>query len=126
MHDLLGYASYIWEMPGDQGVLTFNGEIKYSSIFNFDVTGPSQANARPLTPIHGLINASMLYQPNHGNWTVQLWAKNLTDKLYVTYSTNYYYYVDSHAEAGNAAYKNQNRVAYGDPRTFGVTVNYKL
>lgn len=126
MHDLLGYASYDWELPDDRGVLTFNGEIRYSSDFNFDVTGPSQFYARPLTPIHGLIDASVLYTPTQGNWTVQLWAKNLTDKLYVTYSTNYYFYVDSKAEVANAAYKDQDRVAYGAPRTFGVTVNYKL
>jgi outer membrane receptor protein involved in Fe transport len=73
-----------------------------------------------------LINASVLYTPAHGNWTLQLWAKNLTDKLYVTYSTNYYFYVDSHAEAANAMYKDQDRVSFGAPRTFGVTIDYKL
>ena len=34
-------------------------------------------------PAYGVLNARMVFTPNQGNWTADLWATNITDEQYV-------------------------------------------
>jgi iron complex outermembrane receptor protein len=41
-------------------------------------------NGNPyLEPAYGILNARFVYEPAAGNYSVELWGKNLTDELYI-------------------------------------------
>jgi iron complex outermembrane receptor protein len=85
--------------------LFVRGDYQYTSKTQMDPTN------LPITqrPAFDLVNASVGYSPANSHWTVALWGKNLADKQYLI-GANLGSFV-----AGTA----------GDPRTFGVRINYK-
>ncbi len=84
--------------------LFVRGEYQYTAKTQMDPTN------LPITqrPAFDLVNASMGYSPAGSHWTVALWGKNLADKQYLI-GANLGSFV-----VGSA----------GDPRTFGVRINY--
>jgi iron complex outermembrane receptor protein len=62
-------------------------------------------------PGYGLLNGSILWTAAHDGYTVRLWGKNLTDKIYA-FSVN-------QSPAAIAA-------SYAAPRTYGITVGKKF
>jgi len=36
-----------------------------------------------LEPAYGILNTRFVYEPAAGNYSVELWGKNLTDELYI-------------------------------------------
>jgi iron complex outermembrane receptor protein len=59
-------------------------------------------------PAYGLINASIGYSPPGSHWQVALWGKNLADAQYI-----------NGANLGGTL-----TGPVGDPRTFGIRINY--
>jgi iron complex outermembrane receptor protein len=88
----------------DGSDLYVRAEYAYTGKIYYDPTNaPISARAA-----FSLVNASIGYTPPHSHWTVALWGKNLTD---TQYSTGF-------AAASVFA------VSVGDPRTYGLRVNY--
>jgi iron complex outermembrane receptor protein len=62
-------------------------------------------------PGYGLLNASVLWASAHDGFTVRLWGKNLTDRIYA---------LSLNQAPGTTA------VSYAAPRTYGITVGKKF
>lgn len=60
-----------------------------------------------------LINARTAYETADGDIEISVWGKNLTDEEYL-------------ATVGDLSNFGFHQLYYGDPRTFGVTVNYQF
>lgn len=84
--------------------LYVRGEYIYNARTYFDPSNVAIASR----PNYTLLNASIGYSPPHSHWTVALWGKNMADSMYVN--------------GGN--YGGSITAPVGDPRTFGVRVNY--
>ena len=85
--------------------LFFRGEYNYQSRVFFDPTNvPVDSQAA-----YSIINGSIGYSPANSHWTVAIWGKNMADTKYVV-----------GAQTGGGCLC----AAIGDPRTFGVRVNY--
>ena len=93
----------------DKGFFTLKGEWKYQSKIYFD---QFNAAASKQDSYH-LYNASISYSPYSKQWSVSLWGKNLSNKLY----------------RQNVI---RSQVAFGvvdlwaPPRTFGIAVEYRF
>jgi len=126
--DGLAYANVNVPLAQDNGALLFKASVHYSSKVVLDGTGFTNSivlgNAK--TGVKGVIDTSVTYTPARGAWTLQLWAKNLTNKLYVLSGQNYYFFADTKAEFANPANRDQDAVTYAPPRTFGATFDYKF
>jgi iron complex outermembrane receptor protein len=123
-NDVLFYGQYNVDMVGGAG-LEFRGDIKFTDPFYSEPTNKQDVYARPLTKISGLVNGSVIYHPAKGDWDLQLWGKNLTDKNYVVFANNYYFFADTKADFA-AGITDVDRVIFAPPRTFGVTLNYRF
>ncbi len=89
---------------GDGADLFVRGEYQYTTRTFFDPSNVLIASR----PTFSLVNASIGYSPAHSHWTVALWGKNLADTQYL-----------------NGILGSTNITApVGDPRTFGVRINY--
>lgn len=76
--------------------------------------GPSDATAVSVDG-YEVVDARLGVTTTDGSWEVAAWAKNLTDKLYVTFRTG-----------GNDFFPSGEGVAYGLPRMYGVSVRYNF
>lgn len=63
-------------------------------------------------PDYGLVNAQALLRTHDGNWNFSVWGKNLTDEEYYTSVANFW-------NAFGTAVR-----YYGEPRTYGASVQY--
>jgi len=107
--------------------LSANFSIRYTSELTDDITGSFQvsgttrsshyaeAESVPIAKIDGysLLNANFLFTPTDGDWSVSVWAKNLTDKEYTTY-------INDLRGLGTVL------KTPGMPRTFGVKISYNF
>jgi iron complex outermembrane receptor protein len=85
--------------------LFVRGEYEYQGQVFFDPTNAvvdSQA-------AYSIVNGSIGYSPAHSHWTVSVWGKNMADTRYIV-----------GAQSGGGCLC----AAIGDPRTFGVRLNY--
>ena len=97
-------AQYAYDMPRWGHVIpsaeyTFEGRTYYDDTNNA-LYGHGWVN---------IYNAHLIYEPPHRNWSVELYAQNLTNRLYVAYSV---------AVLGNPL------GLPSQPRTFGVSTRY--
>jgi iron complex outermembrane receptor protein len=98
------FGQYGWEVP--TGLLSLRGEFsEIGKQFYTAANGP----AFQYQNAYGLGNGYLTYHPNQANWTVELWAKNLTNTGYVTATST-----TGPADGGHP----------GDPRTFGVRISW--
>lgn len=89
----------------DGADLFIRGEFNYQSLVQFDPTNlPLDSQ-----PAFTLVNGSIGYSPAHSHWTVSVWGRNMADTKYLV-----------GAQTGGTILGG----AVGDPRTFGVRVNY--
>ncbi|EIF50155.1 TonB-dependent receptor [Sulfurovum sp. AR] len=65
---------------------------------------------------YDIVNASLLY--TRGNWSANIWVKNITDE---DYPIKAFYWDNTSADGWDDP---QVYVQYGSPRTFGLTVSY--
>lgn len=99
-------AEYI--VPLAAGDLMFRGEYAYQSKIFFDAANTRSENA--YQPGYGLLSGRIVFTPADADWDVALWGKNLGDKRYFR----------------NVAISGPTGLGTpGDPRTFGVTVNWR-
>ena len=85
--------------------LFVRGEFNYQSLVYFDPTNVPLDSQ----PAFTIVNASIGYSPAHSHWTVSLWGRNLADTQYLV-----------GAQTGGTILGG----AVGDPRTFGVRIQY--
>jgi outer membrane receptor protein involved in Fe transport len=64
---------------------------------------------------YAIVNASANYK--HGNWNVNVWARNLFDKDYYTRG---FFFGNNPAKG----YADENFKQFGEPRVAGVTLSY--
>ncbi|WP_375210742.1 TonB-dependent receptor domain-containing protein [Hyphococcus sp.] len=97
-------AEYKWDL-GDESALLIRGDVSYQSKVYFDEFNYTSRSQDGFATLSGKIG----YTLPGGNVTVDLWARNITDKAYavnILRSAGFY---------GTATW-------YGAPRTFGVSL----
>jgi len=102
-------GSYVWDMS-DIGEASVRLSYQYTSDYFFDNSND------PLTQVDAEFNldAVIMLRSFDDTWSLQLWAKNLTDELNTASTTVY------------AAWDDTVFNAYKAPRTFGVSVSYRF
>jgi iron complex outermembrane receptor protein len=126
LNDLQVYTNYDFVLPNNIGDVLFNMDARLASSVSLDPTGKNILPlAQPYTNVPGIIDTSFTFTPSDAPWTVQLWAKNITDRNYLTVAANYYFFALTQSEFAGGL-READRVAYNNPRTFGVTVDYKF
>jgi iron complex outermembrane receptor protein len=98
---------------GNYEFALFQGQARLHAQYSF--TGQKYMENQADTPgallvANKLVDASLNWDPNDAKWGVSLWGRNLTDQHYFAFM----YDVPGFGQVG----------AYGEPRTFGVTVHY--
>jgi iron complex outermembrane receptor protein len=88
----------------DGGDLFVRAQYAFTSKTYFDPTNVAIATR----PAFSLVNASVGYSPPRSRWQVALWGKNLANMLYIN-------------GVGGGSFVT---APVGDPRTFGLRVNY--
>jgi iron complex outermembrane receptor protein len=116
------FAEYRWEM--EAGGLIAHIDDQWA-----DKTQVSPLNnqqpAVPFTAKRGIMNASLTFEPAHAPWTLQLWAKNLTNKWSMAAPSNYYFYFLTQAEF-TAGAREVDRGVVTPPRQVGGTFSYRF
>lgn len=84
--------------------LFVRGEYEYTSRVYFDPSNIALASQ----PAYSIVNGSIGYSPSHSHWIVSLWGKNLADTRYIV-------------GIGTSSIFT---AAIGDPRTFGLRIDY--
>ncbi len=126
MHDLFPYASYNVNLPKGDGALLFNTDVHFASRYNVDPTGKNVAiYGRALDSIPWIWDAQVKYIPEAAPWSLQLWAKNLTDKAYTVNTQNAYFFAVTKSEFA-AGVRDVDWVSFAPPRTVGVTFDYNF
>jgi len=82
---------------------------KHSTAYYYSVSNV----ADEFSPAYTTANLSLLYTPNEGNWTAQLYVDNLSDAVVV-------------ANARRNYVSHSNTVQFAPPRTAGVRVRYNF
>jgi len=108
-HSLSLNAVYEWEL-NEMVEASFRLGFQYQDEFFFD------NDNNPLTQVDSQTNvdAAFMLRSLDDSWSVQLWAKNLTDELNVASTTLF------------AAFDDTVFNAYKPPRTAGLTVSYNF
>ena len=78
--------------------------------------GSFHNNPNDLLPSQTLLSGRVSYRPAGNNWGVSLWARNLTDddsETYVAFGAGFLPF-------------GTNRAQYQEPRTYGVTLDYRF
>ncbi len=126
LNDVMPYASYDYAIKG-HGDLMFRANVHFASSFSLDPTGKAVLPlAQPQTAENGVVDAQLTYTPESAPWTVELWAKNITDETYIVNAANYYFFALTESEYLTQHLREADRVVYNQPRTFGVTIDYKF
>lgn len=127
-NDLTAFASLAFDMPAS-GLLTLSGDVHYASEIFFTpqnyLAGGDYRPAVEQSDINGLVNLSLLYESGMGNWDAQLWVRNATDIDPMLNYANFWFYLLSPAEVGSGL-NQAGRVYYQQPRSFGVTLRYRM
>ncbi|NWG52856.1 MAG: TonB-dependent receptor [Hydrogenophilaceae bacterium] len=138
------FAQYEWRFAND-ATLTARIEDSWADAYEVHIgngdlnpTLAAQGVAAPgfgpliprgLTEKDHTINGFLTYEAPGGDWQVQLWGRNLTDERYVTFATNYFFYLLTNAEATAAApatLTEADRASVSRGRSFGVTATFNL
>jgi iron complex outermembrane recepter protein len=98
-------VDYRQELTQDRGTLNYNLNAAITSKYSF---APDNELSQPG---YGLLNLSILWTSAEDGYSVRLWGKNLTDKIYA---------LSVNQSPGATA------VSYAAPRTYGITVGKKF
>ena len=86
-------------------VISFNGDMNYTSPTEYDLSNHPIGRYEAVT----LYNASVSFTSPSGRYTAGLWGRNLADLSY----------------ANSLIIGNTPQVVSGNPRTFGIRLNYR-
>jgi len=102
-------ASVTADLPITVGLgdINFHADYSWRDDVSFEYVRPSLASQGA----YGLLNAMLSLRFDRRNLELDLWAKNLIDRRYITRAFNNDYYISA---------------TPGDPRTYGVTLAYRL
>jgi iron complex outermembrane recepter protein len=81
---------------------------------------------RSMTKKNGIMNAFLTYEAREGRWSVQAWSKNVLNKQYATFATNYFFYLLTNTEATTGNLYEADRLSVNAARSHGVTFNYRF
>jgi len=129
-NDLLVYAEYDLHLPQPNATIALKADVKFASKYPLSAVNSDVAFAKQLTGQKGVLGLSAIYKPDNQPWMVQVWAKNVTNKLYAPFGSNYYFFAMTNREAlataqgGLGLARDVDRVIFAPPRTFGVTATY--
>lgn len=131
-------AQYAWTLPNESS-LTLRGEGSWADAYEVHPGGekrgaPTAAQPlgaflgpqlpRSMTEKSDIVNAFLTYSAAGGQWSVQAWAKNLLDKQYVVFATNYAFYLLAASETATSY--EADRVSVNQARSYGVTFDYRF
>ena len=122
--DLRIFAQYKWDME-NFGSLTIHADDEWAGKTQVSPLNNSQPLGVPLTKRNGILNGSLIYEPAHGDWKVQLWGKNLTNQAVMAAPSNYYFYFLTKAEKAGGM-NEVDRGVVSPPRQIGATFSYKF
>ncbi len=77
--DLQWTLGATWIQPTGSGDLVFAAQARYTDGYYSN----QDASRMIMTRAHTEANARIAYEPDHGNWSVALWGKNLTNRFAV-------------------------------------------
>ncbi|MEA3134136.1 MAG: iron complex outerrane recepter protein [Gammaproteobacteria bacterium] len=98
-------VDYRQPLTHDRGALNYNLNALITSSYYY---APDNELSQPG---YGLLNGSILWTSGHDGYSVRLWGKNLTDKIYA---------LNVNQSPGATA------ASYAAPRTYGITVGKKF
>jgi iron complex outermembrane receptor protein len=123
-NDVKIFGEYHWEV-GNVGVLTIHADDEWADTTAVNPLPSAQPLGTQFTRKNGLLNAFLIYAPHAKAWTVQLWAKNLTNQAVIAAPSNYYFYFLTKAEYF-AGLRDVERGVVTPPREIGATLSYKF
>ena len=123
-YDVRVFAQYKMDLEG-MGALTFHADDEWAGVTQVSPVNYSQPLGVPLTKRNGLLNGSLMYEPEHGNWKFQLWGKNLTNQAVMAAPSNYYFFFLTKTEH-TAGLNEVDRGDVSPPRELGATFSYKF
>ena len=122
--DVRVFAQYKWDLEG-LGALTLHADDEWAGVTQVSPVNYAQPLGVPLTKRNGILNGSLIYEPEHGNWKFQLWGKNLTNQAVMAAPSNYYFYFLTKVEK-TAGLNEVDRGVVSPPRQIGATFSYKF
>ena len=123
LHSTNAWTQYRWGLANDSS-LTFRAEGKWAS--NYQLHPQSILVARNMTAQRDIVNAFLTYEAPAGRWSVRAWSRNLLDKQYVAFATNYFFYLLTQTEATTGGLTEADRATVNEARSYGVTLNYRF
>jgi hypothetical protein len=125
MNDVKVFAEYNWDL-GSSGLLTIHADDEWSSRTSVNPVPRSEPLGSANTAKNGFLNAWLTYAPLGRPWTVQLWAKNLTNTWVMAAPSNYFFYFLTTAEYVKGGLRDVERGVVSPPREVGATVSYRF
>jgi len=137
-------GSYNFDFSGGNYVLTLNhtntGEMQThpggftpeeNAKYNCGALAATFIDSRYEVPSYSLLNASLRFTPDEGNWWVSAYANNLTDEVYANNAQSFGRgYWTQGGPAGGSGLSAPARSAVADyrgrPREYGVTFQYSF
>ena len=108
-YDLNAAFDYTVPLPGSGGELLFHGDVTATASRFFDPSNFSRLRQGS----YELFNGRITYTPATGDWSLTAWVKNIGDKFYYTEIIP----IDGFGFDERFS---------GDPRTYGLKVNYNF
>jgi iron complex outermembrane receptor protein len=81
---------------------------------------------RAMTRKDGIMNAFLTYEAPGAQWSLQGWSKNVLNKQYATFATNYFFYLLTNTEATTGNLYEADRLSVNAARSYGLTFNYRF
>jgi iron complex outermembrane receptor protein len=123
-NDVKIFGEYTWNLSG-AGALTIHADDEWADATAVTPTPSAQPLAPQFTRKNGFLNAFLIYAPLDKPWTVQLWAKNLTNQWTIAAPSNYYFFFLTKAEYF-AGLREVERGTVSPPRQIGATITYRF
>jgi iron complex outermembrane receptor protein len=126
-HKITGSTEVHFDIPGDRhlGRVTIGGDYTYRGPIWFTAANDTPQYLHDKTAWKGLVNLNALWTSDSGRWNLQFWAKNVTDLHSVIQVTTATAVWETPAEAANPN-DVLSQLFLIPPRTFGVTLRWKM
>ena len=123
LHSTNAWTQYRWGFANEAS-LTLRAEGKWAS--KYELHPQSILIARNMTAQRDIVNAFLTYEAPAGRWSVRAWSRNLLDKQYVAFATNYFFYLLTTTEATAGGLTEVDRATVNQARSYGITLNYRF
>lgn len=122
LHTATVYGQYTTPLPNLDATLSFRAEYNFNS--EYRLNDLNNVATRNQTKRDAYVNAFMTYEPDHGDWSLSLWGRNILDDEAISGSSNFsiFHYSAAEIAAGNQAF----RAVYDTPRQWGGSVSFRF